>query len=473
MLTFRSAAAAIALLLPAAAPAAPASDAPTLNQQPAAAAPSVLAATPPADVAFGQTLERAELVGAVLARNPSLEAARQAHRAALERPVQARSLMDPQLRYGVAPLSVGGSVPFGQTVEVEQMFPYPGTRRLRGEAAQAEARMAGLEIEALRLELALATSQLYDDYVLVARRLEVNAEHRRLMAGFQEIATARYAAGLLPQQAPLQAEVEIARLDRERLAYEREGQNLAARLNRLLHRPSGASLPPPPATGDPVPAIALAAPEAWEERALAARPELAAAAAEVEALVAGVELARLARRPDFGVMGSYTSMFMDTEHQWMAGVSINLPVRRQRLRAAEAEAEARVDAAEARRLALVDAIRSEVREAWDGLSEVDQVVDLYASRLLPASRDQVQAALSAVETGRTSFLDLIEAERNLRDVELGYQETLAERERRRAELQRQAGELPGAPPGTAGQEPGSPAALDDSRSLSAFPGDSP
>jgi outer membrane protein, heavy metal efflux system len=455
MLALRLAAAAIALLLPAAASAAP--DPERQNVPESEVHQTRDLALLEAEIDFGPTLEREALVAAVLARNPSLEAARQAHRAALERPAQVRALMDPELTYGVAPLSVGGgSVPFGQSVEVEQMLPYPGKRRLRGEMAEAEARMAGLGFEELRLELALATSQLYDANILVARSLEVNAEHRRLMAGFLEIATARYAAGVLAQQAPLQAEVEIAQLDRQRLAYERERANLLAQLNRLLHRSPGATLPPPPAAGHSGVAGHLPSPESWEERALANRPELAAADAEIAARAAGVELARLASRPDFGVMGSYSSMYMDTEHQWMVGVSVNLPVRRERLRAAEAEADARVAAAEARRLALVDAIRAEVRQSGERLLEVEQVVELYAARLLPASRDQVQAALAGVETGRTTFLALIDAERNLRNVELGYHQAIAEHNRRVAELLRLIGDVPGVPSHTPGSPQGAP-----------------
>ena len=57
--------------------------------------------------------------------------------------------------------------------------------------------------------------------------------------------------------------------------------------------------------------------------------------------------------------------------------------------------------------------------------------------------DQVDAARSGFETGRNSFLTLIDAERNLRNVELGYEEALANLGRRRAELDRALGRIPG------------------------------
>src|SRR5262245_2051666 len=59
---------------------------------------------PGEDALTGANLERAALVRAVLARNPSVEAAREAWRAALARARHDRALPDPMLEYGFAPL---------------------------------------------------------------------------------------------------------------------------------------------------------------------------------------------------------------------------------------------------------------------------------------------------------------------------------------------------------------------------------
>ena len=90
-----------------------------------------------------------------------------------------------------------------------------------------------------------------------------------------------------------------------------------------------------------------------------------------------------------------------------------------------------------------DEVRLGVRSGADRLAEARHVVRLFRDRLLPAARDQVDAARSGFETGRNSFLALIDAERNLRNVELGYEETLADLGRRRAELDRALGRIPG------------------------------
>src|SRR5688500_15958691 len=62
------------------------------------------------DLFAGQaTLDRRALVAAVLARNPSIDAARWAWRASLSRYPQETALEDPMLEYSLAPASVGAS----------------------------------------------------------------------------------------------------------------------------------------------------------------------------------------------------------------------------------------------------------------------------------------------------------------------------------------------------------------------------
>lgn len=387
-------------------------------------------------------LERDVLVRTVLERNPSLEAARQAWRAAAARPAQAGAFEDPMLSYGIAPLSIGsGDVNFGQELRVEQPLPYPGRRALRRVQAEAEAEGVLSDYRTALLELASTAALLFEDYRLVHRAIEINREHLRLLQDFQEVAATRYAAGLASQQDPIQAEVEGAELLQRGIELEAEREGLAARINALLHRQPGLPLPPPaPDPAEPRPD--LPSPEALEEAAIAARPEMAGRLAELRARQAGIDLAHGEHKPDFGVMGSYNSMWMDAEHRWMVGVSVNLPVWRRRIEAAEAEAQARLAQAESDRERLEIEIRADVRERLARLAEARRRVELYNDRLLPAVRDSLQAAKAAFETGQASLLTIIEAERGLRRAQLGLEQALADRRRREVEIDRAVGRLP-------------------------------
>lgn len=387
-------------------------------------------------------LERGVLVETVLERNPSLEAARQAWQAAVARPAQAGALADPRLSYGVAPLSIGSSdVDLGQELRVEQALPYPGLRPLRRAQAEAEAEAVLSDYRTAVLELASSAALLFEDYRLVHRAIEINQEHLRLVQDFQEVAAARYAAGLATQQDPILAEVEGAELLQRQAELEADRQELEARINALLHREPGLPLPvPAAAAAEPLPA--LASPEGLEEAALAARPEMARRLAELQARQAEVGLARGERKPDLGVMGSYNSMWMDTEHRFMVGVSVDLTVWRRRIEAAEVEAAARAAQAKSEREHLAIEIRADVRGKLVRLAEKRRRLELFTDRLLPAVRDSIQAARAAFETGQASFLTVIEAERGLRRAQLGYEQAMADLRRGQVELDRAVGRLP-------------------------------
>jgi outer membrane protein TolC len=399
-------------------------------------------------------LDRDSLVRTVLERNRALEEARQAWQAVGERVLQATSLDDPWVSYSLAPLSVGSSdARYGQVVRFGQRFPYPGKRRLAGVAAEEETQASRLSFEALRLELAALASQLFDEYYYVHRALEINAEHIELLGDFQRIAIAQYKAGTAAQQDPIQAEVGLAHLLHRTVVLETRRDTLRAQINGLQHRVPEAPLPLPPAAL-PLPPMVEAQPGEVQKMALAQRPELGAAAAEIRAREADLARRKLDFRPDFEAVTSFNSMWSQDEHRWMVGAGINVPFRRRRIRAAVAETEAHLAGAVAGRDALEDAVRSDVQQACDRLEEARHVLELYESRLLPATKDQIQAALAGFKTSRNGFLALIEAERNQRTVRLEYERALADAWQRRAVLDRLMGRFPGAsrPPEAAIEE---------------------
>jgi outer membrane protein TolC len=70
-------------------------------------------------------------------------------------------------------------------------------------------------------------------------------------------------------------------------------------------------------------------------------------------------------------------------------------------------------------------------------------VKLFEERLVPVARDQVDAARAGFIASRNDFVAVISAEKNLRSVELDYQMARATFDRRRAELDRALGRMPG------------------------------
>lgn len=406
------------------------------------AAPPRRAAFATADALFADQpqLDRAALVRAVLERNPTVEARRQAWRAMLSRYPRERAYDDPMVTYELAPLSLSGRVPYGQIAEVSQRVPFPGKLRYKGAAALAEADAARDDYEVTRLDLALTACQLFDRYFAIARSLEINAEHTALLADLKKSALAEYVAGRGSQQDPLQAEVEVAHVEHESIVLASDRAVVAAQLNALLHRGPDAPLPPPPRD---LSVGGHGSPPAAVDEALRTRPELHAASARIEGERAALGFAHRDYFPDFTFMTSYNSMWMTPEHQWMIGVSLNVPIQLGRRRAAVDEAEASLARDTADRERLADEVASAVEIARQRLIEASHVVALYHDRLQPLAHDEVAAARAGFTTGRNSFVAVIDAERSLRDIELKLQSAYADYASREAELTRAIGHMPG------------------------------
>jgi len=417
---------------------------------PAALAPS--SQSSPSEIALRGASERAlrapvlareAFVRAVLERNPTLDAARHGFRAALARVRQAGTFEDPMLDVGLAPLSIAPSrAPLGFEVGVSQKLPWFGKRGLESEAAEADAAAARSDYEAMMRELALSAMLLYDDYFVAARSLEINAEHVALMHAMHESAVAAFASGRGSAGDALMAEAELTHMEHDAVILATERDVTVAQMNELLHRAPELSLPPPPKE---LPVTEENSPSGRESTAFAAerRPEIVAARQRARAEEARAERAERDSYPDVTLSTSYNSMWDMPQHRWMVGVGLALPLQTERRAGAADESRALSAQFSSEAARITDAARTQAFVAQKQLDETKHVIELFEHRLLPVAREEVDAARASFATGRSPFNAVIEAERNLRGVELEYQTKRAESVRRRAELDRALGRIPG------------------------------
>jgi cobalt-zinc-cadmium efflux system outer membrane protein len=389
-------------------------------------------------------LDRATYVRVVLHRNPTIESARQGWRAAIARVRQSGTLEDPMVTLEVAPLSIGSSsARLGYTAMVSQRLPWPGKLSLDESVAQAEAEAMKSDFEAAQRELALTASLLYEHYFVAVRSLEINAHHVELMRSMHAAALAQFAAGRAAAQDPLQAEFELTHMEHDTVILASQRDVTVAQMNELLHRDPALALPPPPkdlpmrATAD------LAAPARLETEAVDHRPDIAGARQRARAAEARADRAQRESYPDVTVSTSYNSMWDMPEHRWMVGLSVNLPVQAGHRHGAVDEANAMRAQYEADAARMSDTARTQVVVALKQLEEASHVLYIFEERLLPIARQQVDAARAAFISSQAPFVAAIDAEKNLRGVELDQQVAQADYDRRRGELDRALGRMPG------------------------------
>jgi outer membrane protein TolC len=389
----------------------------------------------------------------VLARNPSLAEMVEAWKAAAARYPQVTSLDDPMFAATIGPGTIAPDdrgVEFAYRLELAQTYPWPGKLSLRGQNAQALANAAAHDVDDIQLQLAESARRAFYDYYLVDRALAVNRDNLRLLRRFLKNAEDRFSNGLAPLQDVRQAEVEIGRAQERQVTLERLRPVAVARINTLLHLPPDNPLPPPPEKLE----LGEALPEATTLRAWAVerRPDLRAIADRIKAEEASLALAQLEFYPDFTPFVMYDRFMGNTSDNRdlaaMLGVRVNVPVRTQRRSAAVAEARARMAQRLAELTRQMDQVNYQVQQAYEQVRESEQVVGLYDRTILPAARQNVEAAQPAYVTGKIPFLSLIEAQRNVVSLRDRYYEAVADYHRRRATLERVVGgwQTPGTGP---------------------------
>jgi outer membrane protein TolC len=392
----------------------------------------------------GPVLDRTAYVRAVLDRNRSVEAARQGWRAAVARVRQSGALEDPMVSVEIAPLSIGSrSARLGYDATISQRLPWPGKLALDESVARAEADAERSDYDAVRLELALAASLLYDDYFVAERSLEITAEHVELLRAMRAGAIAQFESGRASAQDPLQAEFELTHMEHDAVVLATKRDVTVAQMNELLHRPPEATLPPPTKDLTPAPAPGPGEAQRLEAEAVDRRPDIVSARQHARAEQARADRAGREYLPDVTVSTSYNSMWDMPEHRWMVGLGFNLPIQTGRRGGAVDEAGAARAKFEAEAERMSDAVRTQVVVARKQLEESAHVLHIYDERLVPIARDEVRAARAAFTASQSPFVAVVDAEKNLRAVELELQVARADYDRRRAELDRALGRIPG------------------------------
>lgn len=377
------------------------------------------------------------LVDGVLARNQSLQAMYATWRAATEKYPQAVSLEDPMFTSAIGPASFGvPNIAPGYLAGASQKLPWFGKRYLRGNQARAEANGALMDVADMRLQLIEATQTAYYQYYLAVRQSDLNADNIRALKAFREDARQRYEANLVTQQDVLQADVELALLERRQVELARNRGIAVARINTLLHRPPDCPLAPPPRG---LPAIEQLPPaDELRQVALASRPDLAAIGARLRAEQSSLALANKDYLPDLEVMGRYDAFWQEPQLRAMVGVNANVPIYRERLNAAVREAMFRISQKRAEYRQRMDDINREVQTAYEQMQAATELVELYRRRIIPAARQNVDSARAGYMAGRVDFLRLIEAERQLIDLLQEQEDLIAQYHVLRAELERVA-----------------------------------
>jgi outer membrane protein TolC len=181
-----------------------------------------------------------------------------------------------------------------------------------------------------------------------------------------------------------------------------------------------------------------------DDLALANRPEVRGAEQGIERAEGVYELADRNRKyPDFMVGWDY--MRMPTEmkkDRYGAMVNITIPFSPWTAGKRTYEVEeslAEIRAARSNREAIRNVAVKEVAQAEAKFAAAKRSLHLYREGLLSQAELSFRSALAAYQTGRVEFVNLLEAQRALRETRMGYYKTTTSLIQNLADLERAVG----------------------------------
>jgi len=387
-----------------------------------------------------KTLDLSGVISEALAGNPEIVAARQQWEAATKRVAQARSLEDPtvSVQWWNTPESFNLGQAQNTIIGLSQKFPFPGKLALKEEVASRSADITEQALRAKERDLIARVKQAYYDLFLAHKAIQIHHEQIDLLTQFLEIAIAKFRTGKGNQVDVLKAQVELSTLHQHLPVLEQRRETAQAKINTLQNKDPRTPLGLPEE-----PRVERFTKDLDElfQIAADARPEVKAAGLAVQRHEQARALAHRQYYPDVTVAVQRFQNFQ-TRDGFGAIMGINLPFAfwtKPKYDAGVQEASAAVAAARADLQAQENLTRFQIRDLLAKVRASWEVGVLYRTTVLPQAEESLASARAGYRTGRTDFLNLIEADRALREFQLAYYRALVDWQQRVAELEQVVG----------------------------------
>ncbi len=411
--------------------------------------------------------------------NPGLEAAFNRWKAALERVTQEETLPDPRFTYRNFIREVETRVgPQKQAMGLSQAFPWFGKLELRGSVAAEAAKAAKQRFENEKLKLFFEVKDAFYEYYYLGRAIEVVRENFALVDYLESVARARYKTASAGHPDVIRAQVEMGKLEDQLNSLRDLLVPVVARLNAVMNRPTNSKLPLPRSIPNEPLNIAN---EDVLHRLTQDNPVLKALDHEIERARHAVALAKKNYYPDITLGLDYTDVgsakrsspqgfgnpaavrsasrvaggmgdLIDAyalgksfspggrpndsgQDVWMASLSMNVPIWRDKYAAGEREARAGYLEALGARIQQENTLTATTQRILFEHRDAGRKIALYRDVLIPKAKESIGSTETAFRAGSASFLDLVDAERSLLEFELSFERALANRAQRLAELE--------------------------------------
>ncbi len=382
-----------------------------------------------------------------LKESSELKSAFEAYRAALQKSPQVSTLPDPTLNYGYFLKEVETRVgPQDQRIGVMQPIPWFGKLTLKGEIADSEAKAAFYAFLAKKNKLVASVTDAYFELAYLRSATEITNANFELLKRWEQVLNQRYRSQTGTQANLIKVQVELGTLEDKVEELKDFEAPLRARFNALLNRQALEEVPIADSALEATLDTSLKTAVELNQQALEAQlsrnnPDLLYIDAVIKAKESGIELANKNFYPDFGIGADY--VFVGDREQagsessddaLVGMLSIRLPLYRSKYEAGLSQAKKEKRSAKEMKKARIYALHSELAKSIFEIKDSKRRVKLYRNTLVPKSEESLESTYTAFESGESSFLDLLDAERIFLEFKLSLARAQADYQTANAEL---------------------------------------
>lgn len=396
----------------------------------------------PAPERTGPALTLDQIERMALARNPEIAvAARRVAMAEANVPA-AGALDDPEAMYRGWGIPLEKPWDYNQAQNMfmlTQALPGPGKRSLRTSVAGSDVIEKKAELAAVRLRVQVEVRKSFYELLEAQNELRIHDEHVGIARQAIQAARIRYTVGQVPQQDLLKAQLELTKLAEHMIRFDRDAVVARARLNTLVGRDANTPLR---IEGEFGVVATLPSEASLEKLALQVRPDLLEAEATAAKSRQQQSLAKKAYVPDFTVSAGYMLMppSQNMRNNYMVEGSMTLPWLDRRKHNAEiATAGIAVTEQDAGLAALRTEAFGQIKESLAEAEAAQKFAALYQNWLRPQAQATLHAAVIAYENNQADFLNLLDSQMQVIDMDLAWLHALADFNTRMAELEMAVG----------------------------------
>lgn len=378
-----------------------------------------------------------EPIQVLFERNRDIRAAEQAYQAAWEKVKTFGVLPDPVVESNLFLYPIETKLgPMEGQLMLGQKFPLWGKLRRERKVAERRAEIVALNLQQKKIMVVFHMRRDWENYLKLKNSLDILDVYSKELETFRSIALIQYSTGIGITQHPiLKLQIEISLIESQINTLQSSFESVVNNLQSLFD----GSFSPELFGDQRTDVLPLNSSEYWLDMAKELHPLYWKAQRERQITVLENELAVRKNYPDLVAGLNYTSIGNGGDDALGFKVGLNLPIwfgrNKARIKSTKLEIRSKEEMIEE----VWNRIEDDVRSTKKDLDEIQETYVLYNEKLVQESEQMLSSAFSAYETGKISFLDLLDSERMVERVRLEFEAVEAKRRIASARLLRDTG----------------------------------